>query len=387
MNRILEAIKNGTAVYLEPHKEPKIWGIGGIGEYWYGAEKGEKSSIAVVGGNTAPMADIIESIPESVLGRDVIKKFGQILPLVKVLTPKARLSVQFHDAKNELWIITGIDKKIANDKPNIILGFNPEAVKKYAETIKQEYKKTLEEYGRALNQLIDVMEKKGYKEGLDKAGDVIKAAEFVKNKDLKIDEGLLALNLMTKRVAEFYSYRQISIGDVIPIPAGTLHALGAGIEIVEPQIPGPTQSLEDGATYPVRYYFPGHNRPGAQKRLDIDRVGEMCDGIVEENLPEIISEESGCKIERLPGKFENKGLEVHRISVKKNRELHVSKINSFHSLVLIEGEAKVLIKMREYDVPKVFSGGKMLLIPACAGDFRIKTMEKEACIIDTFTPA
>ncbi len=59
------------------------------------------------------------------------------------------------------------------------------------------------------------------------------------------------------------------------MPSGTLHAMGPGVYVIEPQISGPTQSLEDGTTYPVRYYFPGYQREGALKSLDIDRVGEM----------------------------------------------------------------------------------------------------------------
>jgi len=122
----------------------------------------------------------------------------------------------------------------------------------------------------------------------------------------------------------FYNYRVVKIGDVIPIPSGTLHALGPGIEVVEPQIPGPTQSLEDGETYPVRYCFPGYKRPGVEKMLDIDRAAEMSPGFIEEALPEIIKNEKGCVVERLPGKFEDKGLEVHRIIMEPGAVLEIT---------------------------------------------------------------
>ncbi len=183
----------------------------------------------------------------------------------------------------------------------------------------------------------------------------------------------------------FYNYRVVKIGDVIPIPSGTLHALGPGIEVVEPQIPGPTQSLEDGETYPVRYCFPGYERPGVEKMLDIDRAAEMSPGFTEETLPEIIKNENGCVVERLPGKFEDKGLEVHRIIMAPGAVLEITDILSFHTIVSVEGEAKIVTKDSEYPVPKAGPNGEMLIIPASSGPYGI-IAEDSAQIIDTFTP-
>ncbi|MCK4248801.1 MAG: hypothetical protein KAX15_03380, partial [Candidatus Omnitrophica bacterium] len=158
-----------------------------------------------------------------------------------------------------------------------------------------------------------------------------------------------------------------------------------GIEVVEPQIPGPTQSLEDGATYPVRYYFPGYERAGAKKMLDIDRINEITPAETKTVSPEIIEETEGYTIERLPGNFEDKGLEVHRITLAKDGELEKKSINSFHNMVVVKGKASVLINSQNYEIPKAVPAGQMLLIPCSAKGYKITASEK-AQIIDTFTP-
>ncbi|MFQ5951924.1 MAG: type I phosphomannose isomerase catalytic subunit [Candidatus Omnitrophota bacterium] len=128
-DEMVGSIERGEPLYLQPYKEKKVWGVGGIGEFWYGAEKGEQSSVAKAGDDTARMDAIIENAPEEVLGKDVVSKFGPKLPLVKILTPKSRLSVQFHDVKDETWIVTGIDESAAGEDPHVVLGFRPEVVR------------------------------------------------------------------------------------------------------------------------------------------------------------------------------------------------------------------------------------------------------------------
>ncbi|NQT32366.1 MAG: hypothetical protein HQ594_01680 [Candidatus Omnitrophica bacterium] len=385
-DRIANALREGKAVYLSPYKEPKVWGAGGIGEYWYGAEAGDKSSVASLGGDEAPMADVLELAPVEILGEGAVKKFGDLLPLVKILTPKGRLSVQFHDAKNELWIVTGVDESAAGGKePSVIVGFSSEAVDEYGPSVTSEYHEALKEYGVQLNALIDLLLQKRFKEALEETKDVVLAAESAKESSPQIAAALDKVTEARGKLEKFYNYIPVKIGDVIPIPCGTLHALGSGVEVVEPQIPGPTQSLEDGATYPVRYYFPGHERGRSKKKLDIDRAEEMIPDVVKESPPEVISEADSVKIERLPGGFEDKGLEVHRITMEGAAEANFSDITSFHTLVSVAGEAMIVTSSGEYEIPKAAPGGKMLLVPASAGEYKIVS-SSGAQIIDTFTP-
>ncbi len=63
--KILNAVYNGKPVYIKPYKEPKIWGVDGIGEYWYGEEEGYKSLTAVVGEDTYSLYEIVRNDPKS----------------------------------------------------------------------------------------------------------------------------------------------------------------------------------------------------------------------------------------------------------------------------------------------------------------------------------
>ncbi|MDP8299154.1 MAG: hypothetical protein P9L88_04550 [Candidatus Tantalella remota] len=385
--RVVDAVEQGKPVSVQAYEQEKVWGVDGIGEYWYGAEEGEKSSQAVVGSDSVPMADVMAHAADKVLGEDAARMFGHSLPLVKILTPKGRLSVQFHDTKNELWIVTGIDETKAGENPSIIHGFSPRAVGVYGDEVPVEYQKVLKWYGEALNTLIDVLEN-GRQEAfmmLNETGDAVITAELFEDVDPKVKSALDSVRATREKVEAFYNYRPVQVGDVIPIPAGTLHALGAGIEVVEPQIAGDTQSLEDGATYPVRYYFPGYERTGAQKMLDIHRVDEMTAAVSVEASPVVIAEDSTVKVERLPGSFEDKGLEVHRITLADEASLDVTNVESFHNLVVVEGKAKLVMGGEEYDIPKAVPGGDMLIVPATAGSYRI-VAEGQTQIIDTFTP-
>lgn len=386
LEKVINDTIQGLPLYIHPYRQLKIWGVKGIGEYWYGAEAGEKSSTVRIGEDAVSLTDIVKAIPEKVLGEKVIRSFGKTLPLVKILTPKARLSVQFHDTKNELWIVTGIDKSMAGEKPALIVGFSLEAVKKYSGRIAEKYGEMLKSYGETLNKLIKFLESSDRgKKALENSKNAALAAETVKNYVPGTREFVVELEKARKEMEWFYNYRVVKMGDVIPIPSGTLHALGPGIEVVEPQIPGPTQSLEDGETYPVRYCFPGYERPGVEKMLDIGRAAEMSAGFTEEALPEIIKNENGSVVERLPGKFEDKGLEVHRIIMEPGAVLETTDILSFHIIVSVEGEAKIIANDLDYPVPKARPNGEMLIIPASSGPYGI-IAEDSAQIIDTFTP-
>ncbi len=385
MEKIIESVKKGTPVYMRPYKEPKVWGINGIGEYWYGAEPDGKSSIGVINDDVMEMADLVEACPEEFLGKGVVKRFGKMLPLIKILSPKGRLSVQFHDKKNELWIVTGIDRSIAGENPSIIMGFNHKVIGEYGDSAKQMYRDVLENYGLALNRLVIELEKRDFRDLLLSKKSVIEAARIVSKGDQDIAGFLERFEKYGKELEKFYNYHEVHEGDVIPVQQGTLHALGPGIEVVEPQIPGPTQSMEDGDTYPIRYYFPDFKVPGAQKMLDLDRIAEINAAAWEIENAEVISESDGMKIERLPGGFESKGMTVERICVSKGKSRESKLIKSYHSLVLLEGTAEVIINKKSYSVPKAGTNGEMLIIPASCGSFEIFAEEKTQ-IIDTFTP-
>ena len=387
-SKILKAIKEGESpIYIKPYCEKKVWGVQGIGEYWYGAEKGEKSSIAEILSDTFPLDELMMNAAEALIGEKVVQKFGNMLPLTKILTPNNRLSMQFHDSKNELWVVTGIDKDIVGDNPYIVLGFSIPAVEKFGKGVSLAYHDALENYGDGLNLLIDKMEQKGYLEILNRTKDAVIAAEEVKDSDKEIEALLAELMIVTEQLDWFYHKRGVKIGDVIPVPSGTLHALGSGIQVLEPQIPGPTQSMEDGSTYPVRYAFPKYERESASKTLDLDRVNEIIPSVAEDVLPEVIEETDMIKVELLPGGFEDKGMEVRRINMTKGAELEIKDSISDHLLAIVNdnGNAVLVHNSKEYDINRADPGNSLMLVPASIKNFKILAKENTQ-IIDTFTP-
>ena len=102
-------------------------------------------------------------------------------------------------------------------------------------------------------------------------------------------------------------------------------------------------------------------------------------------MPKTVKEEEGYTIEQLPGGFEDKGLEVHRIIAKESACILFPQSQSFHNLVVVKGQAKIIINDKEYDIPKAIPGEEMLIIPAACKEYEIKT-EQHTQIIDTFIP-
>ncbi|MDD5440093.1 MAG: hypothetical protein PHS37_07900 [Candidatus Omnitrophica bacterium] len=383
--KMIDLIKHGTPLYLKPYREKKVWGVRGIGEYWYGAEAGEKTSLAVIRGSSMPMDRLLAGARKDLLGASVVKKFGIFLPLVKILTPKGRLSVQFHDKKNELWVVTDIDKEAAGAPPSLIVGFAPRMIERYGDKVKKEYGKALKTYGKALNGLIALLEQNGFEKKLKKAGNVIEAAKKLQKSNAALKAALEPLLDAERELDSFYHHQPVAIGDVIPVPQGTLHALGPGINIVEPQIPGPTQSLEDGATYPVRYYFPDYPCASGKKKLDLDRIDEINAGKWARGAIEVIERQGSVSVERLPGGFEEKGMQVSRIVIPARGTYLNKNIKSYHMLIVIKGKADALVNGRKFPIPKAAAGQDMLLIPASSGSFSI-VAATAAQVLDIFTP-
>lgn len=386
--KVVSSILEGQPMYSNPHLEQKVWGRDTdsgvrIGEDWHGMFEG-KSATVNVAGEEIRLDEVMAVAGKEILGDGVDTVFGK-MPLNKILTPMGRLSAQFHEDKNELWIVASINEDAAGENPSIILGFSQDVVDVYGDEVAEKYKEALVDYGKALNQLIDVLEAKGYKRRLIETEDVEVAARNIQGKDAETSQSLVAFLQAKDRVEDFYNYRPVQVGDVIPIKARTLHALGAGINIVEPQVPGTTQSTEDGATYPVRYYFPGYERPGAKKALDIDRVGEILPEVTVEEAPVVTLDADGVRIEKMPGDFDDKGLAVERISIEAGKTHVVEQSESFHNLVLVGGDASVVIDGESYKIPTAGAGSQTLIIPATAKSFSI-VAESNAQIIDMFSP-
>lgn len=377
-------MKRYGIMYISPHEEPKVWGKGGIGEYWYGAES-PKSSTVSIASQEVPLRDILERDPKELIGEKAVAQFGAALPLVKILTPSKRLSVQFHDRKDELWVVTSVEEGTFGEGGELILGFSSEALEKYGREVKDRYKQALYRFGEKLDELITVLERHMEKSRIEELGDAYVAACQIPGRSADLDARRTEFELVRKELNGFYDIRRVRPGDVVPVPNKTLHALGAGIEVVEPQIPGDTQSTEDGATYPVRYAFPGFERQTVAKVLDVERVGELRAEKAPFCSVKVLRDQSGIKVERLPGGFEEKGLAVERISIQKGHTLRYSEARSAHMIAGLSGKGALISDAQSFDIPLAQAGGKIMLVPGCAGAYEL-TAHEDLCLVDTFIP-
>lgn len=374
---LTEAFGHGMPLPIKAYQEPKIWGVAGIGEYWFGSSSAGKSAPVFLPGEKLAIADILSHCQEAQLAA------SDTLPLVKILTPARWLSIQFHDTKQELWVVTAVNNACAGKEARVILGFSPTVLSRYGSDTPRYYVAILQQYGKELNILLDLLLAKGCQELLAATHDIAVVAAKVQDEDPAIARHLQTWQELRRQVDAFYHYLPVREGDVIPIPAGTLHSLGPGVEVVEPQIPGPSLPLDDGATYPVRYYFPGYPRETGQKELALARTGELKTTTGHKILPHVTSPRANVEVEDFSDIFEGSGLTVHRLAMDKNTSYGVTGNRTVHMLSTVTGQAGIETDTGYYDIPPVCPDGEMLLLPAGLPNYSLKATS-QAQILDIF---
>ncbi len=385
---IATALKEGKPVYSEPYREAKEWGREDqivsvkIGEYWDGF-MAPKTALLKIEDEAAPMFGVIAQVPKEALGEKPVMDYGAEMPLVKLLTPQEWLSVQFHETKNESWLVTE-----AEEGARIIFGFSEEAIEEHEGQkigVSEAYQNIANAYDSKLKDLYEVLVHLGYEKQLEKVGRVLPVARMArasspKNEHLGVH--IKTIEVLRNEMEKFYNYVEVKPGDVIPVKAGMLHALGPGVTVVEPQIPGTTQSTDDFDRLRYRSWY-----PEAKKGLDLDRIHESIPVVGKITSMEVIEATDTYKIERMPGNFESKGLEAHVITFTGSGVIEVSDIASLHRFWLIEGgEASVAgVDGTAYHIPRAVPGKGMLFVPASAGGYKI-IAEAGTKIVDVFTP-
>src|SRR5579871_1793632 len=68
-------------------------------EYWMGAHVNASSELVLSNGEKIKLNEYIKSFPEETLGKDVLKQFGSLPYLFKILDVKDMLSIQVHPSK------------------------------------------------------------------------------------------------------------------------------------------------------------------------------------------------------------------------------------------------------------------------------------------------
>lgn len=295
---------------------PTPAGTDPLGEVWqvYKANRIQNGALA---GRT--LAEVADQYGETLLGSASSQRYGNAVPLLaKFIDAATPLSIQVHpdDAyarrveaasghlgKTEAWYI--ID---ATEDAHILWGFNQEV-----------------------------------------------SAHSVRR---AIDQGTLE---------DYVNIVPVQAGDVIYNPAGTLHAIGAGIILFEIQ-----QSSD--LTYRV-YDYQRRDAAGNLRELHVDKALEVLDL------------QAGEQAKVAPKQHDEQTLELIRVDAFAMELWHVNgqrhthtEASSLEILTLLEGEV-VLSSQHE---PITLSAGMSGVLPATLGDYQLKG---NASLLRCYLPA
>jgi len=259
------------------------------------------------------LEEIIKEYGEEILGTSIKKRFGDNFPLlIKLIDANKDLSVQVHpndeyakinengeNGKNEIWYIIS-----SRPDAKIVYGLKKDITKE----------------------------------------------EFLNS-------------IKENKIKDCLNYREVSPGDFIYIPAGTIHAIGEGIVIAEIQ-------QSSNLTYRV-YDYDRLDKNGNKRELHIDKAMEVInfnpiknDEQEEGKIHIGKSSTKQCKI-----KSEYFNVDLYDINEEINK---VSDKNTFYIYVIIEGKGKINYADESMDI----AVGDSVLIPAGLGEYNIEGQVK-----------
>lgn len=244
--------------------------------------------------------EVFKEYGEKILGKEIYKKYNDLPILIKFIDAQNNLSVQVHpdddyaskyedgqNGKTEMWYIVEADKDA---------------------------------------QLIY-----GLKQGITK--------DIFKN------------HIEKETVEECLNYINGEKGDLLNIPAGTVHAIGKGILIVEIQ-------QKSNLTYRV-YDYNRTDKYGKKRELHIDKALDVI-SFNNNKLKKCKNKEKFNKCLKEENKYFNVE-EFNIMGILKNK----SKEECCHVFVFLEGEGTLSSKQVKLEVKK----GDTVLIPAYLGEY------------------
>lgn len=302
---------------FKPQHIPKIWGS----ESWQVSCYGQFVSVVSNGslaGDT--LQDLLETYMDELVGEPIYSIYGNRFPLLeKFIDAQDALSVQVHPddmtaydrhrewGKTEMWYVVD-----AAEGATLVLGFAQE-------TDMEELQQTLAEH----------------------------------------------------RLKDLLHLVPIQTGDVIFLPAGTVHALNKGVQVAEIQ-----QSSD--LTYRI-YDYDRLGLDGKMRPLHIQEALEVIDYTVNEQP----------KIEYNAPELGSVNLidDVHFTTnlLCFNREIgrDYALLDSFVTYMCVEGDAT--IRSTDCDQPPIrLSKGETVLIPACLNDVQLVPLSPKVRLLETY---
>lgn len=271
-----------------------------VGESWEISDvKGEQTLVANGPLSGKTLKELISTYQSKLVGKSVYDKFGTDFPLlIKFIDAKTPLSIQVHPhdhiakerhdsfGKNEMWYIMDAD-----DDAEIIVGFNKELTK--------------ESYAKELQ-----------------------------------NESLL----------EVLNKEQTSSGDAFYIPTGRVHAIGAGVLLVEIQ-------QNSDVTYRIYDYNRVDKATGKTRELHNDLARDVIDFCVYESYKILYDKKRNTSNQLLhTDYFKSNILAIDQSIIK-----DYSDIDSFVIYICTEGTLELTTSQGACSLKK----GETLLLPAC----------------------
>ncbi|MGB3112318.1 MAG: hypothetical protein WBB84_05020, partial [Candidatus Omnitrophota bacterium] len=364
--------------------------------YWFGARgRSETSAIQAEDAEVTlndvlryPFSDTVTSF----LGEGVVPATGRRFPAFNVHegieSPREMI-----DTRDKLWVVTAVSTpavETPGEAPRIILGFNPDLVREYRERYEKApegyefhligtYKASIVGYREALASLERFLQgTKEYADTLSSVGDVVKAAEALKEHE-PVAARLAELRKARAEVERFYNYHEAKVGEHIFIPAGTIYALPAGVQVFEPEVAG-------------RREFAVENPEFLNDEIEVEvRIDDVTEDVTKE--PRLVVKPEGTYVEEgFPGIFAAQGFEARTITLERpGSQTELPTGGSFHVLAVMgEGEAEVMIGEERIKVPNIFESRRAVIVPAAAEKFTLVSMPTpkggEVQVIDMSAP-
>lgn len=285
---------------FKPIVKPKVWGS----ESWLLSGYGEDQSIVANGMlRNNSLSEVLEIYMDELVGGTVYDRFGYLFPLLfKLIDAKDDLSVQVHPdddfaaedeelGKTEMWYVTHAENKAA-----IISGFN-------------------------------------------------------KNTNREEVRSLLAIN----RIADVLQRTEVTEGDVAFIPAGRVHALCKGVQVLE---------IQETSDITFRLY--DYQRPGLDgqlRPLHVEQSLEVLDyAAVKQPL---------VQYEQPQNAAVNLINDVHftsnLLAFDKPVGRNYAALDSFVVYLITQGETEVITE----EGKETIRAGEVLLLPAVLNDIRL----------------
>jgi len=305
---------------FEPIFKERLWGGEKLrtvlGKPAKGSEIGESWEVSGVPGDVSVVADgayagrsltdLVDQYPEALLGRRVLARFGTEFPiLIKFIDARQDLSIQLHPddrlararhgsfGKTEMWYIMDADPGA-----RLIVGFERDVSR--------------QEYQEALG-----------------AG----------------------------RLTDLLHYQEVRPGDGIFIPAGKIHAIGAGVMLAEIQ-----QSSD--VTYRV-YDFDRRDASGQLRELHTDLALDAMDFNRRDDFD--------IQYDRHPDRpaimAETPYFTTRYLRLTRPFEADLRGREAFTIYMCVSGSAQIRLGSHRADLER----GQTLLIPAAAGGVRLET--------------